>query len=39
MRVAREVLQVAEDLSMERKKAEIKAWEVAVQNGVARAFK
>lgn len=37
--VAREVLQTAEDIQHERNKAQIKAWEVAVQNGVAKAFK
>lgn len=36
--VANEVLQLAEDMRVERKKAEIKAFEVAVQNGVAKAF-
>lgn len=37
--VARQVLQKAEDLQNDREKAWIKAIEVAVQNGVARAFK
>lgn len=37
-RVAREVLQQAEDVANDRRKALIKAVEVAIQNGVAKAF-